>query len=125
MDEQQIVEQLRQNIPQPPSTPSPNEPDVTTDEQSSFIFDSNAELGLLKLGSELGLAHADEAANDRLKFIYEQMVALAGSNSFDSVLALVNDTLVRLGLKFKEDRFMRLYLWLKVNQNSFNAQRML
>lgn len=123
MDEQQIVEQLRQNIPQAPEPSAPAAETPTVDEQSSFVLDNGTELGLLKLGSELGLTHADDAATERLKFIYKQMAALAGSDKLDSVLALVSDTLTRLGLRFKEDRFMQLYLWLKVNQDMLDAQR--
>lgn len=116
MDEKEIVASLRQNIPESYTPPEPKAPGVMVDEQSSAIPTSINELGLLKLGNNLGVVSPDEATNGRLRYIYEQVAAVSADSSYEAILDKVNDYLIRLGLKFREDRFMRLYLWLKLNQ---------
>lgn len=123
MDEKQIVDNLRQTIPKQTDPTPPAPPAVVTDEQSSLVPDAINELTLLKIGDELGLIHPTDESTERLKFIYEQLATVAPDTSFEAVQATIRDYLLRLGLTFREDRFMRLYLWLKLNQERVAIDR--
>lgn len=123
MDEQTIVEQLKQNIPDAPIEVGFTPPAVSTDEQSAMVLDTTTELALLKLGTELGLEHPDATTTGRLKYIYDQATALAATQSYESVAAVLNDFMLRLGIRHEPDRFMRLYLWIKLNSDELAARR--
>lgn len=123
MDEQQIAASLRENIPRPEEPIAPPAPQPAVDEQSSMVSDAVNELALLKLSNELGVVRPDTTANERLKFIHEQLVAVSPDTSYEGILSTLKDYLTRLGLNFHEDRMMRLYLWLKLNQESIAIQR--
>lgn len=116
MDEQTIVERLGKNVPPPPVPSALEAPEVLVDEQSSLPLDPANELALLRLGNMLGVVNADAETSTRLRFVYEQLTAVASDTSNDALMASAEDYLLRLGIKFREDRFMRLYLWLKLNQ---------
>ena len=114
--EQEIIDELRLRAPTPALLAPPVIAPTLTDEQSSIIPSEVSELGLLKLGGMLGLERPDDASATRLRFLYEQFAEISPDSSFDAVLGTVKDYLTRLGLLFREDRFMRLYLWVKLNQ---------
>jgi hypothetical protein len=117
MNEEDIVTQLRQSMPLPnePSAAVPPPP-VFSDEQSSLVQSAINELAILKLGNSLGVVNPDEKTGQYLRFIYETALSTSTDTSYEAVLANVDEYLLRLGLKFREDRFMKLYLWMKLNQ---------
>lgn len=117
MREENIVTRLKAQVPAPAPTPPPLDPPPPQGvEQSAVVPDAANELMLLKLSNELGIEHPDPKTTQRLQFIYETAAASAEDQSYEAILASVNDYLLRLGFKFREDRFMRLYLWMKLNR---------
>lgn len=118
MTEEQIAQKLKQNLPSEPAPVVPAVAATLTDEQSSITENAVNELGLLKLAHSLGLDFlpSNTESLDRLKFIYEQAAVLSPDNSHDSIMDAVNSLLLRLGFKYDQDKFMKLYLWLKLNQ---------
>lgn len=117
MTENEIAQQVKQNIPARPeeavTIPAPN---PAVDEQSSFVKNAVSELGMLKLGNQLGLEYQTEDTTEKLKYIYTQLSEVSGGTSYDDILTTLNDYLTRLGLTYREDRFTKLFLYFKLNQ---------
>ena len=117
MNEDIIVQQVKQNIPaRPEETVTIPAPSPAVDEQSSFVENAVSELGMLKLGNQLGLEYQTEDTTEKLKYIYTQLSEVSGGTSYDDILNTLNDYLTRLGLTYREDRFTKLFLYFKLNQ---------
>lgn len=117
--EDQIVDRLQASVPVPSAPTSPEASITSTDEQSSFVSNAVSELVLLRLGNALGVVNATPESTQQLKFVYEQIAGESPSTSYEAVQNTLEEYMTRLGLTFREDRFMRLYLWLKLNRERF------
>lgn len=124
MTEEQIAQQLKQNIPtRPEETIVIPAPSPAVDEQSSYVENAVSELGMLKLGNLLGLEYPTDEATEKLKYIYTQLSEISGGTSYDAILSTLNDYLTRLGLNYTPDRFTKLFLYFKLNQERMAIDR--
>lgn len=116
MEEQKIAQSLLQTVPQRNDEPiAVPPPPPAKDEDSSYVQDAVSELGLLKISNVLGIDRPTGDAQEKLRYIYEEIASRTSDKSQESVLSTLNDYLIRLGFAFREDRFLKLYLWLKLN----------
>lgn len=128
MDENQIVERLKENVPPPYETdvapkeiPAPVQGQATT----SPDYELN-ELVQYKLHDFFGEQYKpnDEVNRQRLQYIYTEVSGLIDNQDYGFVVAKVRELERIIGTVNGEDRLYKLYQWLKLDntRRSIEAQ---
>lgn len=116
MDESQIANNLKQNIPQAPEhiTAYP----VVSDPQMVPIAYDLDEITQYKLHQHFGETYreGDLEGNKQIDYIYKSVAEQIGSNDYPIVVAKINELKRMLGLNHTENARYKLYQWLKLDQ---------
>lgn len=118
MDEQTIVEQLRQKIAPPPVfTPAPKTP-LEPVEGSSSTPDTLGEFTLMKIHDYFGERYKPNEAelSQYAEYIYTQVGGLINSTDYVEIMTKVQELERIAGVRFSENRMYKLYQWLRLDQ---------
>lgn len=118
MDETQIADNLKQNIPKesiyapPVPTPTIGDPQLVP-----ITYDLD-ELTMYKLQQHFGETYddKDDIAKQQLGFIYEAVAERVGTKDYVFVTAKINEIRRMLGLNHTDNPRVKLYQWLKLDQ---------
>lgn len=125
MDEAQIVESLKQNVPQteafvPAEPDQPIPPDGTTVTPQSLD-----ELTQFKMHDYFGEQYrgSNEDNKERLQFIFDAISEQLGERDYIRVMSRVNELEMMIGTAHSENRIYKLYQWLGLDQVRRNAEK--
>ena len=126
MNEQQIQEDLKQNIPEPePFTPAPVAPPDTSNGQAApaTTFDLD-ELTQYKLHDLFGQQYRpnDEVTRQQLSYIYKEVSGLVERPEYGYISAKINDLMRMIGISHSDNKMERLYQWLKLDNVRKNVE---
>lgn len=123
MNEQQIQEQLRQNIPETEHfvAPTPQPVVPSSDRPSESVSIELDELATFKLHDLFGKTyHSNDAeTKQQLNYIYSNISEMVGSTEYGFVANKIRELESMLGIT-EQNRVARLYKWLKLNSMSRN-----
>lgn len=119
MDEDQIVNSLKQNLPKPYETDlaPPPETDTTTGQATIAPEFELDELTLYKLHDFFGLPYKehDEMTNQQARYVYNEVSKMVGTTEYSVVMAKIIDLEGILGIRQTENRMVRLHQWLRLD----------
>lgn len=126
MQEQQIVEHLKQAIPAAPAPVAPPEPEQNTNNGQATIapayeLDEMTQYKLHDYFSETYKPN-DEVSNQQVRFIYEQVAARVDNPEYGFVLAKIRELERIIGTANSDRRIYRLYQWLKLDAVRRNTE---
>lgn len=119
MNEEQLAQQLKQNIPEPePYTPPPPVPVDTSNGQAleATTIDLD-EITQYKLHDLFGEQYkpSDEVTRQRLSYIYTEVAAMVPEADYGFIAAKIRDLQRMVGIAHADNKIYRLYQWLKLN----------
>lgn len=116
MDEAQIVNTLKQNLPQP-SEPT-TAPPVVGDPTEAPINIELDEVSLYKLHQHFAEDYrpGDQDSNQQISYIYNAIAQQLGTSDYPFVVAKINELQRMLGFRNTENARFKLYQWLKLDQ---------
>ena len=128
MDEQQIVANLKQNIPAPTvHTPAPVAP-ASTDEPSSTAIVGPVidEMTLYKLSNFFGQDYnpGNKELTEQVTFIYDVVSKSLGTNDYGFVTARIGELQRMLGINYSHqgDNLFHLWKWLQLDQRQLSIE---
>lgn len=118
MQEQEIVDQLKQNLPEPYKTDLPAvEPADTTQGQATIApaYELD-ELTQYKLHDYFGETYkpSNEESKQRVAYIYEHVADMLEDKNYGFVVAKIREIERVIGITNDERRVYKLYQWLKL-----------
>lgn len=116
MDETQIADNLKQNIPQAPQHLMAY-PEVS-DPQEVPVNVGMDETTLYKLQQHFGETYreGDITGNQQMTYIYDAVAEQLGTKDYPVVVAKINELKRMLGLNHTDNPRYKLYQWLKLDQ---------
>ena len=119
MNEEDIVNQLKENLPEPYKTdvvPGPT-PDTTNGQATSDAPYKLDELSQYKLHDYFGAHYreTDETSRSQIEYIYETIGRNIGSADYLVILNKIREVERIAGISHSENRIYRLYQWLKLD----------
>lgn len=119
MDEQQIADNLKQNLPQPYKTdiaPSDTSEAITGQADASPPLELD-ELTMYKVHDFFGQQYKDtnESAKQQAKFVYEEVAKQIGTTDYPAVISKIIDLEGLIGTRNSDNRMYRLYEWLRLD----------
>lgn len=127
MDEQQIQDRLRQNIPQPNDPQTPTEETIDSSVGQAIV---GAEYHLddmtqYKLHDFFGVRYkpSDEITKQQAEYIFKSISESIGETDYSLVVSRARDIERMIGTQNRSDRMYRLYQWLKLDSMRRNIDR--
>lgn len=116
MDESQIQEKLKQNIPQAPEHTAAAP--VIGDPQIGPVEYQLDEITQYKLQQHFGETYreGDTVGNQQATYIYQSVSEQLGTKDYPVVVGKINELKRMLGLNHTENSRYKLYQWLKLDQ---------
>lgn len=126
MNEADIQQQLKQNIPEPePYTPPPPVPVDTSNGQAvaptTIDLDEITQYKLHDLFDQPYRAD-DEVARQQLSYIYQEVASELEDADYGLIAAKIRDLQRTIGIAYSDNRIYRLYQWLKLNNVRKNVE---
>ena len=118
MQEQQIADKLKQNLPPPPAPVAPTIAPVNTEEPSANIPNLELdEITLYKLNDFFGIRYSpyENETNNRINFIYETIAEQIGTRDYGFIVQEIARYQQMLGANYADDRLFKVYKWMKLD----------
>lgn len=116
MNETEIVNQLKQNLPaEPVHTPAA---EIVSDPSMVPVAYDLDEITQYKLQQHFGETYneGDQVAKQQLAYIYESISEQIANKDYPFVVAKINELKRMLGLNHTDNSRYKLYQWLKLDQ---------
>ncbi len=128
MEEQQIANQLKQNLPQPteaqPIAPKPQLGVGQAEQAMPLELD---EMTVYKLHEFFGERYdsTDEKSKEQVTYVYEKIGEIIGEQDYGLIIEKARDLELLIGVAHDENRMYKLYKWLKLDsmRRSVEAQQ--
>lgn len=119
MNEAEIVNKLKDNVPVPeePTPPPVAPPDTTSGQAKQATTIDLDELTQYKLHDlfEQEYRANDETTRQQLSYIYNEIASTLTEPEYGLVAAKIRDLQRTIGIAYSDNRIYRLYQWLKLN----------
>lgn len=120
MDEQTIVDNLKQGIPQPQESEfTPTRPEIEPDSSSAtpavtIDLDEMTQYKLHTYFDERYREH-DEVARQQLQYIYGEVFNMVEDKEYGFIVAKIHELERQIGIANSDKRRFKLYQWMKLN----------
>lgn len=127
MNENEIANNLKQNVPvaPEPAPATPHEPGpfgVADAASPTFELDEITQYKLHDYFNQPFKAH-DEASKQRVQFLFEKVADMVGTTDYGFVVAKMRDLESMLGITQSEQRLYKLYQWVKLDSLRRGVER--
>jgi len=129
MNEEQIANTLKQNLPPAyePTAPIQTTPPPVGQAESAMPIEGVDEMTLYKIHEFFGekYRNTDETTNQQAKYIYEKISELSGETDYNFIVEKMRELERIIGTVNSDRRMYKLYQWLKLDsmRRSVEAQQ--
>lgn len=129
MDEQQIVNSLKQNLPPAyePTAPVQATLQPVGQAEKAMPVETVDEMTIYKIHEFFGekYRNTDETTNQQAKYIYEKVSEISGETDYNFIIEKVRELERIIGTANSDRRMYKLYQWLKLDsmRRSVEAQQ--